>query len=159
VTVTGLEGGDVRDDVTLNLPGRARAKVEIRILAGQEPDDVVAQVRKALDDSGFSFITLRVLAATRAHSTPSDDPFVTLVADAARAAYGCEPIIEPLTPLVGNQGSIRGAPIVGVGVGRAWAASDANQHIYIEDYRAGIRHIVHVMALMAEASPNSEGAG
>jgi acetylornithine deacetylase/succinyl-diaminopimelate desuccinylase-like protein len=159
VTITGIEGGDIRDDVTLNLPGRARAKIEIRILAGQEPDDVVAQVRKELDDSGFGHVKLRVLAATRAHSTPSDDPFVTLVAEAARAAYGCDPVIEPLTPLVGNQGSIRWAPIVGVGVGRAWAASDANQHIYIDDYRAGVRHIVHVMALMSDASRYSEVAG
>lgn len=159
VTITGIEGGDIRDDVTLNLPGRARAKIEIRILVGQEPGDVVAQVRKELDDSGFGHIKLRVVAATRAHSTPSDDPFVAIVAAAARAAYGCNPVIEPLTPLVGNQGSIRWAPIVGVGVGRAWAASDANQHIYIEDYRAGVRHIVHVMALMADASRCSEGPG
>lgn len=148
LTITGVEGGDVRDDVTLNLPGRARAKVEIRILPDQDPDAVIAGVRETLDRNGYEHVRIRVMAATRSHGTPSDDPFVTLVADAARAAYGMEPIVEPLTPLVGNQGSLPWAPIVGVGVGRAWAASDANQHILIEDYRAGIRHIVHVMAAM-----------
>lgn len=150
ITITGIEGGDISDVVTLNLPGRARAKLEIRILAGLEPVDVVTAVRQELEDLGLGHIRVRVLAATRAHSTPSDDPFVGLVGDAARFAYGRDPVIEPLTPLVGNQGSIRWAPIVGVGVGRAWAASDANQHIYIDDYRDGIRHIVYVMALMAD---------
>lgn len=148
LTVTGIEGGDVRDDVTLNLPGRARAKVEIRLLPDQDPEAVIAAVRATLSERGLGHIRVRVMAATRSHGTPSDDPFVMLVAEAAKAAYGKEPVLEPQTPLVGNQGSVPWAPIVGVGVGRAWAASDANQHIYIEDYRAGIRHIVHIMAAM-----------
>lgn len=157
LTITGVEGGDVRDDVTLNLPGRARAKVEIRLLPDQDPESVIAAVREVLAERGFGHIDVRVMAATRSHGTPSDHPFVALVADAARAAYGLEPVLEPLTPLVGNQGSVPWAPIVGVGVGRAWAASDANQHIHLEDYRAGIRHIVHVMAAMGGAGASEGG--
>jgi acetylornithine deacetylase/succinyl-diaminopimelate desuccinylase-like protein len=41
LTIGGIEGGDIRDDVTLGIPATATAKVEIRLVAGQDPEDVL----------------------------------------------------------------------------------------------------------------------
>ncbi len=151
LTVTGLEGGDLRDDVTLGIPATAWAKVEVRLVAGQEPPIVLEAIKKHLVEHGFGDVAVDVMASSRPNRTPADDPFVALVARAAREVYGTEPVIEPWTQWIGNQGVLAGLPIVGVGVSRADSGIDGpNENIRIDDYRDGIRHVVAVMAAMAQ---------
>jgi acetylornithine deacetylase/succinyl-diaminopimelate desuccinylase-like protein len=150
LTVTGISGGDMRDDVTLGIPAKAQAKVEIRLVAGQDPQRVLAAVRKYLVESGFGDIDIEVMATSHPNRTDHRDPFVALVARAARRIYGVEPVVEPYTQWIGNQGVLRGMPIVGVGVSRADSGVDGpNEHIRLADYRAGIKHVIEVMAAMA----------
>jgi acetylornithine deacetylase/succinyl-diaminopimelate desuccinylase-like protein len=150
LTVTGILGGDNRDDVTLGIPATARAKVEIRLVPGQDPDRILGVIRKHLADQGFGDIDIEVMATSRPNITDHRDPFVALVADAARRVYAVEPVIEPYTQWIGNQGVLAGRPIVGVGVSRADSGIDGpNEHIRLEDYRAGIKHVVEIMAAMA----------
>lgn len=151
LTISGLEGGDRRDDVTLGIPATAWAKVEIRLVAGQDPHRVLAAVEKHLVERGYGDVRVDVMAMSRPNRTPPDHPFVGLVADAAREVYGTEPVLEPWTQWIGNQGVLDGLPIVGVGVSRADAGIDGpNENIRIEDYRNGIKHVIAVMAAMAE---------
>jgi acetylornithine deacetylase/succinyl-diaminopimelate desuccinylase-like protein len=151
LTISGIEGGDRRDDVTLGIPATAWAKVEIRLVPGQEPQTVLGAVQKHLVEEGYGDIAVDVMAMSRPNRTPHDHPFVGLVADAAREVYGTEPIIEPWTQWIGNQGVLTGLPIVGVGVSRADAGIDGpNENIRLDDYRDGIRHVIAVMAAMAE---------
>jgi acetylornithine deacetylase/succinyl-diaminopimelate desuccinylase-like protein len=153
LTVAGIAGGDMRDDVTLGIPATAEAKVEIRLVAGQDPDRVLTVLRKHLVESGFGDVRVEVMATSRPNITDHRDPFVTLVADAARRVYGTEPVIEPYTQWIGNQGVLPGRPIVGVGVSRADSGVDGpNEQIRLDDYRAGIRHVIEVMAALAVAS-------
>ncbi|RKN12474.1 M20/M25/M40 family metallo-hydrolase [Streptomyces radicis] len=152
LTVTGVEGGDNRDDITLGLPATATAKIEIRLIAGQDPDRVLAALTDHLRLAGFGDLDVRVMASSRPHLTDHRDPFVSLVADAARRVYGAEPVAEPYTQWIGNQGALAGPPIVGVGVSRADAGIDGpNEHIRLEDYRMGVKHVIEVMAAMASA--------
>lgn len=153
LTVTALVGGDPRDDVTLGIPATAHAKLEIRLVPGQDPERVLAAVRKHLADSGFGDLRIDVMATSRPSSTDHRDPFVALVADAARRVYGVEPVIEPYTQWIGNQGALGGRPIVGIGVSRADSGIDGpNEHIRLDDYRAGIKHVVEIMAAMGARS-------
>nr|MDT0661244.1 M20/M25/M40 family metallo-hydrolase [Micromonospora sp. DSM 115978] len=153
LTVAGVAGGDMRDDVTLGIPSLAEAKVEIRLVAGQDPDRVLGVLRKHLVESGFGDVEVEVMATSRPNITDHRDPFVALVADAARRVYGTEPVIEPYTQWIGNQGVLTGQPIVGVGVSRADSGVDGpNEHIRLDDYRAGIAHVIEVMAALAVAS-------
>jgi acetylornithine deacetylase/succinyl-diaminopimelate desuccinylase-like protein len=74
------------------------------------------------------------------------------VADAARRTYGTEPVVEPYTIWIGNQGVLEGTPIVAVGVSRADAGIDGpNEYIRLDDFKAGIKHVIEVMAAMAGA--------
>ncbi|WP_326641692.1 M20/M25/M40 family metallo-hydrolase [Streptosporangium sp. NBC_01755] len=150
LTVAGITGGDNRDDITLGIPATAVAKVEIRLVAGQDPERVLRVVGKHLADGGFGDIAIEVMATSSPSITDHRDPFVSLVADAARRVYGAEPVIEPYTQWIGNQGVMGGRPIVGVGVSRADSGVDGpNENILVEDYRRGIKHVVEVMAAMA----------
>lgn len=153
LTVAGFAGGDLRDDVTLGIPAVATAKVEIRLVAGQDPERVLKVVREHLAVTGFGDVEIEVMATSRPNLTDHRDPFVRLVADAARRAYGVEPVIEPYTQWIGNQGVISGRPIVGVGVSRADSGIDGpNENIRLDDYRAGIKHVIEVMAAMGQAT-------
>ncbi|BCJ62425.1 M20/M25/M40 family metallo-hydrolase [Micromonospora endophytica] len=150
LTVTGFTGGDMRDDVTLGIPSTASAKLEIRLVPGQDPDRVLTAIRAHLAATGFGDLDIEVMATSRPNVTDHRDPFVALVADAARRVYGTEPVIEPYTQWIGNQGVLAGRPIVGVGVSRADSGVDGpNENIRLDDYRAGIKHVVEVMAAMA----------
>jgi acetylornithine deacetylase/succinyl-diaminopimelate desuccinylase-like protein len=150
ITVGAIEGGDRRDDVTLGIPATATAKVEVRLIAGQDPSDVLARITAHLAASGFGDVEVHEMARSRPNMTPADSPWVALVADAARRTYGTDPVIEPYTIWIGNQGVLEGTPIVGVGVSRADAGIDGpNEHIRLEDFKAGIKHVVEIMAEMA----------
>jgi acetylornithine deacetylase/succinyl-diaminopimelate desuccinylase-like protein len=150
LTVAGFTGGDLRDDVTLGIPATATAKVEIRLVAGQDPERVLKTVREHLAVTGFADVEIEVMATSRPNLTDHRDPFVALVADAARRTYGVEPVIEPYTQWIGNQGVLSGRPIVGVGVSRADSGVDGpNENIRLDDYRAGIKHVIEVMGAMA----------
>jgi acetylornithine deacetylase/succinyl-diaminopimelate desuccinylase-like protein len=154
LTVTSLSGGDDRDDVTLGVPAVASAKVEIRLVAGQDPDQVLDAIRGHLTASGFADVGIEVMARSRPNLTDHRDPFVALVAAAAERAYRTTPVVEPYTQWIGNQGVLAGLPIVGVGVSRADSGVDGpNEHILLEDYRLGIKHVVEVMAGMGADQP------
>jgi len=151
LTITSIEGGDSSDDVTLGIPARAAAKVEIRLVAGQDPDAVLSAIEKHLVAEGFGDVTVEVMAVSRPNRTDPDDPFVDLVGRTAREVYGTEPVIEPYTQWIGNQGVLAGIPIVGVGVSRADSGIDGpNENIRLDDYRDGIRHVIAVMAELAK---------
>ncbi|MEO3854297.1 M20/M25/M40 family metallo-hydrolase [Acrocarpospora sp. B8E8] len=150
LTVTGFTGGDNRDDVTLGIPATASAKLEIRLIAGQDPVRVRETIVKHLADQGFGDLTVQTMATSSPHLTDHRDPFVTLVADAARRVYGAEPVVEPYTQWVGNQGVLAGRPIVGVGVSRFDSGVDGpDENIRLDDYRDGIKHVIEVMGAMA----------
>jgi acetylornithine deacetylase/succinyl-diaminopimelate desuccinylase-like protein len=151
LTVTGIEGGDMRDDVTLGLPATAAAKVEVRLVPGQDADRVLGCIRDHLSSSGFDDVRVEVMATSRPNVIDPGHPFVALVADAARRTYGTEPVVEPYTQWIGNQGVMGDLPIVGVGVSRADSGIDGpDEHIRLGDYRLGVRHVVEVMAAMGE---------
>lgn len=150
LTITGMSGGDLNDDVTLGIPSEAWAKLEFRIVAGQDPHEILDLLRKHLDAHGFADAELRVMAANRPNATDAQDPFVSLVADAARSVYNTEPVIEPYTQWIGNQGVFDDRPIVGVGVSREDSSIDGpNEHVRIEDFKSGIMHVIEIMARMA----------
>lgn len=152
VTLGGIQAGNLADDVTLELPDAARAKVEIRLVPGQDPDRVLGAVQRHLAAGGFGDVTIRVLGASRPSTTDHRHPFVGLVADAARHVYGTEPVLEPYTTWIGNQGAVTGMPIVGVGVSRHDSGIDGpNEHILLADYRRGIELVIEVMAAMSIA--------
>lgn len=152
LTITSLESGSPIDSVTLRLPSSASATLEFRLVPGQSSGAVLSSLRRHLADNGFADVDIDVMGTTEPHITDHRDPFVQLVADTGKRAFGIRPAIEPLTPLVGNQAALAGPPIVGIGVGRAWSASDPNQHVFLEDYRRAVHHVIEIMGALGTSS-------
>jgi len=77
------------------IPARANAKLDMRLVAPQTPDDMLALLERHLADHGFADADVTPLFAMPPARTPLDHPFVCLVRDAIAAASGAEPVILP----------------------------------------------------------------
>ena len=75
------------------IPARATAKMDIRLVVNQDPDRMVERVRAHLDKHGFSDVELEVQDAMKPSRTPSSNPFVPRIVDAAREGSGVEPVV------------------------------------------------------------------
>ncbi|MDX3190362.1 M20 family metallopeptidase [Streptomyces sp. MN03-5084-2B] len=59
------------------IPGRARAVLQLRYVAGTDVDGVAPAIREHLAKQGFSMVSVRTDASFRASRTPVGDPWVT----------------------------------------------------------------------------------
>ena len=157
LVISGIEGGNNSYDVTLGVPGEATAKLEFRLVNGQDPVTMLGHLRAHLDAPGYSDIEIDVIGQSSPNGTDFDNPFVELCAETAERVYKTKPVIEPYTTWIGNQGSVGPRPVVGIGVSRVESSIDGpNENITIEDYRNGTAHVIEIMAAMASAEGLTE---
>jgi acetylornithine deacetylase/succinyl-diaminopimelate desuccinylase-like protein len=149
-TICGLEAGYTGPGSMTVLPREARAKIDCRLVPGQEPEAVRDAFVRHLGRRGFPDVAVELLGPVRAYRTDPGHPFVDLVVRTARAAWEAEPVYAPSAPWTGPMelfGRHLGLPIVSAGCSyfdsRVHAA---DEHIRLEDFARGIRH----MALLLE---------
>lgn len=146
----GLAGGHTGDGHKLVTPGAATARLELRLVPDQDPEAVLAGLRRYLDAGGFDDIEIGVLAANPPYAVAADGPLPRLVADAAREAYGTDPVLVPFATGIGSRYLFRRhttMPIVGFAVGYAGSALEtSDEHIRVRDYDEGIRHVLAILA-------------
>src|SRR3972149_5345229 len=94
--ICGLTSGYQLKGSKTVLPARASAKVDFRLVPDQDPQDIVAELRKHLDVQGFSDVKVDFLGGEKPGRTDPDHPFIKLVADAAKEVYGQEMAISPM---------------------------------------------------------------
>jgi len=98
-TICGLSGGYAGPGLKTVIPAVARAKIDFRLVPDQDPAEIVTLLRAHLDAEGFGDV--RIIVHTQdglPARTPSDDPWVTRVADLTEAWYGARPAIWPNSP-------------------------------------------------------------
>jgi acetylornithine deacetylase/succinyl-diaminopimelate desuccinylase-like protein len=125
------------------LPAEALAKLDIRLIPDQDPDEVVELLKKHLIKQGFDDIEVDV-KEVGGHPARSDiaHPFVRMTLDTLREVYGLEPIhyinmpgSGPMHPFVHHLK----APVVGMGVGYPGSRIHSpNENIRIDDFEKGI---------------------
>ena len=137
------------------LPASAKAKIDFRLVPDQNPDEVLASLRKHLDEHGFSDIQVQVHSAESPARTSIDDPFVKLVTESARAAYGSEPYIMPSMTGTGPQHPVQeilGGPVASCGIDYPGNRIHApNENIHRDYFRLGIIHTVELLLHMGAA--------
>src|SRR5207249_3715068 len=69
------------------LPARAMAKMDFRLVPDQDPDDILAKLRRHLDSHGFGDIEIQTLGGERPARTPVTDRLVGIMRKAIRDAY------------------------------------------------------------------------
>lgn len=148
--VNGLTGGHQGEGSMAAVPAAASCKIDFRLVPDQDPDDLMLKLRAHLDERGFTDVEAVHTKAFRPAAVDPDDAFVRLVVDAAREAYGEEPVLHPLS---GGSGpmhpfvSYLEMPVANVGVAYPGCRAHApNEHFRIDDWLRGTRHMGHVLA-------------
>jgi acetylornithine deacetylase/succinyl-diaminopimelate desuccinylase-like protein len=153
-TIDGLSSGYEGDGPKTVLPARAMAKMDFRLVPDQDPDDIMAKLRRHLDSHGFSDIEMKELGAERPARTPVTDPLVGVMREAIREAYGSDSFIVPamagtgpLYPFVATLG----LPTADCGIGYPDAHIHApDENIRVEDFLRGTKAIAALIGRFAE---------
>ncbi|MFB0561059.1 MAG: M20 family metallopeptidase [Candidatus Lokiarchaeia archaeon] len=127
--------GVVRGGVKTNVvPDYAEAKVDIRLLPGQNAEEVYSDIVKKVTDSGIKGIELKKDVALPSYEDP-DGSFVSLVKKCVSKITG----LEQVNTIIGSGAtdaryirSLRGIPTVILGPGNQ-SSHSANEYVDIED--------------------------
>jgi acetylornithine deacetylase/succinyl-diaminopimelate desuccinylase-like protein len=148
-TICGLTAGYQGPGSKTVLPARASAKVDFRLVPDQDPEDILKRLRQHLDAEGFSDVEVTYLGGEKPARTDPDHPVVRLALEAAREAYGKEPVIAPMTGGSGpNHVFIETlhVPIVTAGVSYPGAQTHApNENLAIDHFINGVKHTARIL--------------
>lgn len=88
-----IQAGDLENSKNI-VPAGATAYLDVRVVPGQKPDEIIRSLRSWLDENGFEDVAMegRGMAAS---FTPLDLPGVRIIKDIARDVWGKEPILYP----------------------------------------------------------------
>ncbi len=147
--IDGLSAGYEGSGPKTVIPSQATAKLDFRLVPNQTPDEVLAKLRRHLDAHGLGDIEVHRVSAELPARTPIDHPFVDVVREAARQAYGVEPVVSPsaagtgpLHPFVDTLG----LPTADCGVGYPDSRIHApDENIRLTDFVRGAQHIAAIL--------------
>jgi acetylornithine deacetylase/succinyl-diaminopimelate desuccinylase-like protein len=160
MTICGLVSGYTGEGSKTVLPKSAKAKIDCRLVPGQDPDHILECVQKHLEKHGFNDITVTSLNGQKAYRSDFNHPFIRHVMESAQEVYGKEGVLAPNSAGTGPMydfGVQLGLPIVSTGVG--WVGSKAhapNESIRLNDFEEGIVHMAHMLAGFSEALDAAE---
>ncbi len=78
------------------LPKEVMAKLDFRLVPNQNPDDIVAKLRKHLDDHGFSDIGINRFSNEHPVRSPADSSIARAAVDACPDAFDEAPAVSPM---------------------------------------------------------------
>jgi len=148
-TICGLTSGYQGPGSKTVLPARASAKVDFRLVIGQDPADIRKKLRAHLDAQGFQDVLITDLGGDSAARTDPDDPFIQLVAKTAEEVYEMP---MQLVPMVGGSGPSHpfvhdlGLPVATGGIGHPDTRAHApNENVRIDLYLKHARHMARII--------------
>jgi len=141
-TICGMVAGYTGEGSKTVLPSEARAKIDFRLVPDMDPAEVVAALRRHLDDHGFDDIAILEHGHEKPGRSDPDSHVARAMATAIRQTYGQEPVvyptmagtgpvypvcIEPGTPMTsgcgtGYQGTLIHAPDENIRLDDYWTA-------------------------------------
>ena len=97
--ISALGAGDIGSGNSV-VPAEAHAKVDFHLVPDQEPEDILAKLRRHLDAHGLEQIEVEPGTGLRPAAGSLETPLALAAVAAARHAYG-EPVLYPLLPGAG----------------------------------------------------------
>lgn len=155
VTICGLHAGYTGPGSKTVLPSEAFVKLDFRLVPDQTPDLIVELVRKHLDARGFHDIEIRQTEpGEHVARSPLDSAIVRAAQQAARTAYGREPVVYPTAAGSGPMYVLcqqLGIPAVSAGCSYHDARGHApNENIRLTDYFEAMRFVRELIRNFAE---------
>ncbi|MFQ6075073.1 MAG: M20/M25/M40 family metallo-hydrolase [Candidatus Bathyarchaeia archaeon] len=147
--ICGLDSGYKGPGVKTVLPKEAMAKVDMRLVEDQDPDDIFQKLKGHLRDRGFGDIELERMASYPAAKTPPEERIVQVAVRTAREVYGKEPVLTWSTgssPIYTVKKNLN-VPVVSAGVDYFYNYNHApNENLRVrEDFVQGIKHIAAII--------------
>jgi acetylornithine deacetylase/succinyl-diaminopimelate desuccinylase-like protein len=156
--INGFATGWMGEGHKTVLPSRAACRLDFRLVADQDPQEVHAMVRRFFDEHGCADFELSSRGdGIEPSRTALDTPFADVIVNAAREVYEREPAVQPTGDASGRQGvwlggKLGGIPAAGTGVGPpAWRGHAANEFMTLEHYRNGIKYAATIWSRWAES--------
>ena len=139
------------------LPKHAMAKLDMRLVPNQDPDDIVAKLRKHLDDRGFADISIDTFSMEHPVRSEPGFPLGKAAIDAARETFDGPPAVAPMMIATGPMHVIArnlGVPTVSpAGVYRPTSDIHApNENCRVEDYLKIIEYTVAYLDAFARGA-------
>ena len=95
LNIAGLTSGYQGPGIKTIVPHVARAKLDVRLVVDQDPEDIEQKIRAHLKRAGFGDVEVVRQGAVPPSRTPVDHPFGRAVARAVERAWGRKPVIVP----------------------------------------------------------------
>ncbi|WP_141433600.1 M20/M25/M40 family metallo-hydrolase [Bacillus sp. 03113] len=149
MTICGLESGYTGEGAKTVLPKRAKAKLDCRLVPGQDPEHIFKCIQTHLIKNGFNDIDVELINGQKAYRSDYHHPFIHHVYQSAKTAYQKEVVIAPNSAGTGPMfdfGELLELPIVSTGVG--WIGSKVhapNESIRLKDFEEGIYYIAYML--------------
>ena len=127
-------------------PNEAFAKVDFRLVPGQEPNDLFEKIRKHWDTNDFQHIEITEWDGYPAAKTSINTPFAKSVVEVIKEVEKHDPIIWPLTGGSGPMYLFEGVPCISIGCGHSKSNAHApNENIFIDDFVIGMKTIAKLI--------------
>ena len=155
LNIDGLTAGYQGAGMKTVIPARATAKIDIRLVPDQDPEDIFARLRAHLDQSGFADVSTLRLGAMWPYKAAGDDPLVRLAARTAEAIYHKAYLIDPLaggsSPVYAFANPLGGIPVIWAGVSYAESREHSpDENLRLVDFLNGARHIAYILNEFAD---------
>ncbi len=142
--VAGITAGYSGKGAKTVLPCRASAKMDLRLVPEQMPQDIAAKLRRHLDAGGYWDITMQILGTLEPTRTPLNAPISQAVIEASRRVYGQEPVVYPIWAGSGPRYVFKRylglSMVADPGVGHCEGRHHApNESVRIADYLQGVQ--------------------
>lgn len=155
--ISGFGSGYVGEGSKTLLPSTAQVNLDFRLVADQDPKDIVAKVKAHLKKHGFDDIEVSAGGGVEASRTDPTSPFAQLVIESARQVYGQEPAVRPTGDASGRQGAWfatkLGVPGAASSVGPPdWRGHAANEFMTLGHFINGVKYAATIYTLFGESS-------
>jgi acetylornithine deacetylase/succinyl-diaminopimelate desuccinylase-like protein len=143
LNINGLTSGYQGPGSKTIVPHRASAKIDMRLVVNQDPDDIFAKLVAHAKAHGFDDVQIERRGGFYPSRTPLDHPLGAAAVRAVRQGFGREPVLQPC--MGGSDPDYYFTHVLGVPrINVPYAPHDENNHapnesIMVEGFYAGIK--------------------
>ena len=138
LNIEGIQSGYQGQGVKTILPAEASAKLEVRLVPGLEPHDVLEKIRKQLDKNSFDKVELYYTLGEMSYRSDMSAPAILNVIELAKKFYPQGVSVLPTTAGTGPMHTVFDAlevPMVAFGLGNANSRDHGgDENVRIADY-------------------------
>lgn len=150
ITIEGLSTGYLGQGVKTIIPAQATAKMEVRLVPGLEPHDVLEKIRRHFQVHGFDQVQVVYTLGEMSYRSDMSAPAIANVIELAKKCTPEGVAVLPTSPGTGPMHTVfhaLGVPIAGFGLGNANSRDHAgDENVRIADYYSHIELVEELIA-------------